>query len=287
MGVPETAPVHIPSLCGDQQAPRRGLAKFYFLCCKTHDAGARLSGFPHRLWEVVCSAIENNETTRRMDVIWDLSHKMENYQPRFATHTQFFRMMWNRLEDGDRSAHAQLILGEHSGTHVDAPCHFFMDAKTIDEIPLDHFMGPGRCIDARNVGPGETVSPRDIIQYERVHGSLSSGDVVLFCFGFGARWGVGKAGRRYTAAWPGVSVDVAEILVKRNVKAVGTDAISIDVSGDSESPAHHVLLGAEILVYENLADLDKVVDHRFQFYGVPLRIGEGTGSPVRAWAMTV
>lgn len=219
-------------------------------------------------------------------MIWDLSHRMQNYQPRFSTHTQYFRMMWNRLEDGDRSAHAQLILGEHSGTHVDAPCHFFVGAKTVDQLPLDRFIGPGRCIDVRHVGPGQVVSDHDILQFESQYGSLSTGDVVLLYFGFDVFWGVGNAGRRYSTAWPGVSKAAADILVERHVRAVGTDAISIDVSGDSASPAHHALLGAEILVYENLTGLGNILGKTFQFFGVPLRIGEGTGSPVRAWAAT-
>ncbi len=217
-------------------------------------------------------------------MIWDLSHPMQNYQPRFSTHTQYFRMMWNRLEDGDRSAHAQLILGEHSGTHVDAPCHFFVGAKTIDQLPLDRFVGPGRCIDVRHVEPGHVVSDQDIIQFERRCGSLSTGDVALFYFGFDVFWGVGKAGRRYSTVWPGVSEAASDILVQRRVRAAGTDAISIDVSGDLASPAHHALLGADIPVYENLTGLGNVLGKPFKFFGVPLRIGEGTGSPVRAWA---
>lgn len=217
-------------------------------------------------------------------LIWDLSHKMQNYQPRFPTHTQYFRMMWNRLDDGDHSAHAQIILGEHSGTHVDAPCHFFAQGKTIDALPLDCFRGPGRCIDVRHVGPGQVVSGPDIIQFENRNGLISAGEVVLFYFGFDAFWGVGKAGRQYSAVWPGVSRDAADILVKREVRAVGTDAISIDASGNPTSPAHHALLGAEIPVYENLTGLENILGTPFKFYGMPLCIGEGTGSPVRAWA---
>lgn len=222
---------------------------------------------------------------RRMaQLIWDLSHKMQNHQPRFATHTQYFRMMWSRLEDGDHSAHAQIVLGEHSATHVDAPCHFFSGGKTIDELPLDRFSGPGRCIDVRHVGPGHSVTGEAVIRFERQYGTLSAGDVVLFCFGFDALWGIGRAGRQYSVAWPGVSADAANILVQRQVRSVGTDAISIDVSGDPASPAHHILLGSEIPVYENLTGLNNILGKSFQFHGVPLRIGEGTGSPVRAWA---
>ncbi len=217
-------------------------------------------------------------------MIWDLSHTLADYQPHFSTHTQYFRMMWNRLEDGDRSAHAQLIMGEHSGTHVDAPCHFFSGADSIDAIPLDRFMGPGRCIDVTSVGPGRSVSREDIDQFELGDEPIQSGDIVLFHFGFDVRWGIGASGKAYGQAWPGLSGEAADLLVERGVKAVGTDAISIDASGDPSSPAHHRLLGAGIVIYENLTGLQPLVGRRVRFFGLPLRIGQGTGSPVRAWA---
>ena len=217
-------------------------------------------------------------------MIWDLSHKMENDQPRFATHTQYFRMMWSRLEEGGNSAHAQIIMGEHSGTHVDAPSHFFRGRKTIDQLPLESFVGSGRCIDVRHVGPGEAVLEEDITRFESASGSICAGEIVLFCFGFDALWGPGSLGKGYSSAWPGVSGEVARLLVQRSVRAVGTDAISIDASGSLNSPAHHALLAEDVPIYENLTGLSRLLGRSFKFCGVPLLIGEGTGSPVRAWA---
>ena len=217
-------------------------------------------------------------------MLWDLSHTLENDQPHFPTHTKFFRMMWNRLEYGDRSAHAQVILGEHSGTHVDAPCHFFPDGDSIDALSLEHFTGPGRCIDVTHVGPDGVVMLEDLQRFEETAGPIQAGEIVLFYFGFDRWWRLGPDGRAYRTAWPGLSGAVADALVARGVKAVGTDAISIDSSRDQSIEAHQRLLSHRVVIYENLTRLDGVVGRRFRFWGMPLKIGGGTGAPVRAWA---
>lgn len=217
-------------------------------------------------------------------MLLDLSHTLENDQPHFATHTKFFRMMWNRLEFGDRSAHAQIIMGEHSGTHVDAPMHFYPESASIDALDLDHFTGLGRCVDAAFVGLDQTLSADDLLNSEKREGVINSGEIVLIHYGFDRWWQKGAEARRYRTAWPGLSEDAAMLLATRGVKAVGTDAISIDTSKDQAIVAHQRLLGAGVVIYENLTRLETLVGHRFRFWGMPLKIGGGTGSPVRAYA---
>ncbi len=214
----------------------------------------------------------------------DLSHTLENDQPSFPTHTKFFRMMWNLLEFGDRSAHAQIIMGEHSGTHVDAPIHFYRDGATIDIIELERFTGLGRCVDATDVGPNQSLSADDLLRFEKRDGVIAKGETVLLHYGFDRLWQKGAGAHEYRTAWPGLSNDAAVFLVERGVKAVGTDAISIDTSKDQAIFAHQQLLGAGVVIYENLTRLELLVGYRFRFWGMPLRIGGGTGSPVRAFA---
>lgn len=218
-------------------------------------------------------------------MLWDLSHRLENDQPHFSTHTKYFRMMWNRLEDGDRSAHGQLIMGEHSGTHVDAPCHFFRGKDTIDVMPLESFMGTATCVDLTDVGPDKVATPEHFARWDEHHGRIQSRDVVLLCYGHDRFWATGASGRAYAEAWPGLSEAATEWLLARDVKALGTDAISIDSSRDKAVVAHQRLLGQGVVLYENLTRLGFLVGQRFWFSGVPLRIGHGTGSPVRAWAL--
>lgn len=214
----------------------------------------------------------------------DLSHTMEDHQPNYPTHTKFYRMWWSRLEFGDRSAHAQIIMGEHSATHVDAPSHFFADKASIDRVPLDRFCGPGRCFDMTEVAPGDVVEARLLMAAEQADGPLEPGEILLLHYGHDRYWQVGAGARTYREAWPGLSAEAAEFLVSRGIKAVGTDAISIDSSRQDSIAAHRVLLDADVLIYENLTGLKPLIGRRFRFWGWPLRIGGGTGSPVRAVA---
>ncbi|AFL95722.1 putative Cyclase [Thermococcus cleftensis] len=148
-----------------------------------------------------------------------------------------------------------LKMGEHTGTHVDAPAHFVPDGKTIDEMPLERFMGEGLVLDVRN-GDGK-------IRLDEIPDSGYYDRIVLFLTG----------GRE-------LSPEVALFLVAEGVKAVGTDAMSI-----GDEAVHRILLSEEVPIFENLVNLDSLIGRRFTFVGLPLRIEGGSGSPVRAVAI--
>lgn len=214
----------------------------------------------------------------------DLSHTLVQGQPYFPTHAQYFRMPWNQLEEGDHSAHGQLIMGEHAGTHVDAPRHFYPEGRTIDQWPLEHFMGAGVVVDLSTRRDQGQTSRQDLEGALRnPPGSLADG-VVLLAYGWDQYWHPGVRRHEYTRPWPGLSGEAAQWLVERGIKAVGTDAVSIDAAGVTGSPAHHCLLGAGVLIYENLTNLCLLFGQTFDFIGVPLAIADGTGSPVRCFA---
>ncbi|NPA47209.1 MAG: cyclase family protein [Thermococci archaeon] len=146
-----------------------------------------------------------------------------------------------------------LRLGEHTGTHVDAPAHVIKDGKTVDELPPDAFMGDGVAVDVSE-GDGP-VAPREVPEG-------LGGRIVLF------------AGSRE------LSVGAAEKLAEQDVRAVGVETASV---GSLE--VHRTLLGAGIPVFENLTNVGRLVGKRFVFVGLPLRIRGGSGSPVRAVAV--
>jgi len=148
-----------------------------------------------------------------------------------------------------------LKLGEHSGTHVDAPAHFIPGGKTVDEMPLEKFMGEGLVLDVRG-GDGN-------VELDEIPDSGYCGRIVLFLTG----------GRE-------LSPEVALFLVAEGVKAVGTDAMSI-----GDETVHTILLTAEVPVFENLTNLEKLVGKTFTFIAFPLKIDGGSGSPVRAVAV--
>lgn len=148
-----------------------------------------------------------------------------------------------------------LKLGEHAGTHVDAPAHFVPGGKTVDEIPLEKFIGEAFVLDVRG-GGGK-------VQLEEIPDSGYYDRIVLFLTG----------GRE-------LSAEVALFLVAEGVKAVGTDAMSI-----GDDAVHRILLSEEIPIFENLTNLDEVLGKEFTFMAFPLKIEGGSGSPVRAVAV--
>lgn len=148
-----------------------------------------------------------------------------------------------------------LSMGEHTGTHVDAPAHFIEGGKTVDELPLERFTGPGKVV--RVEGP---------ITAEHVKGAGALGGfIVLFL----------TNGRGF------LTEEGARELVRMNVRAVGIDMPSIDRDGS----AHRVLLSSEIPIFENLTNLELLLGKEFTFMAFPLRIKGGSGSPVRAVAV--
>jgi kynurenine formamidase len=217
----------------------------------------------------------------------DLSQTLEEKMPNFPTHAMFFHNLWNSYAYGDRSLHYQLVMHEHNGTHVDAPAHFLRDARpeahvTIEHVPLGRLMGRGVRVDCRDVNEGGYVSKSRLQEWEAQHGPLLAGDIVLFDFGWAANWGLRPHHRRYIENWPGVGMDAAEYLLSKPAAAIGVDTLSPDPPEALRTrPIHPVVLEKQVLIIENLCNLAQLPDF-FLFLALPLKIREGSGSPVRA-----
>ncbi|MGH9430400.1 MAG: cyclase family protein [Terriglobia bacterium] len=228
------------------------------------------------------------ENLRSKHVI-DLSQALEEHMPHFPTHSKFFHNLWGSYWHGERSLTYQLNMNEHTGTHVDAPAHFISDAKpeahvTIDQIPLTRLMGRGVRIDCRKFKEGDRVSRDFVAKWEAEHGAIQAGDIVLFNFDWSKHWGLRPKSRRYAEDWPGVSMEVAVYLIEKSVSALGVDTLSPDAPEALRTvPIHPVVLEKQVLIVENLCNLSELPDF-FIFMALPLKIGGGSGSPIRAIA---
>ena len=154
-------------------------------------------------------------------------------------------------------------LGSHSGTHLDAPRHFFPDGATLDDYPVARLVRPGWVLDARPPRPEARV--RAALLAEQLRGThLNAGDFLLL-------WTGGAL----------LAEDCAVVLLESGAGLVGTDAASLD---DHPYPIHQVLLGEGVLLAENLANLDRLGTGRVICAFLPLAIPEADGAPVRAVA---
>ncbi|MHC5226306.1 cyclase family protein [Ignatzschineria sp. LJL83] len=216
--------------------------------------------------------------------IIDLSHSLEEGMPVWFTHPKFYQNEVDSLEKKDVSYLNQLILGEHCGTHVDAQSHFIKNGWNIDEMPLDQLVGRAYVIDISNL-PDNGVATKTLIQeWEQENISVQKDDIVCFYTGQEKYWGLKPDHQKFMVDWRGLSKDGAMYLQSKGVKAVGTDAMALDAfENDGTHPAHQVLLGAGIPIIENLAHLSDLKGE-FLFMAFPLKIKQGSASPMRAIA---
>jgi kynurenine formamidase len=220
----------------------------------------------------------------------DLSQTLEEHMPNFPTHAKFFHNLWDSYGLGGRSLSYQLVVHEHNGTHVDAPAHFLKNARpdayvTIERVPLTQLLGRGVRVDCRETKAGEYISKGHLQEWEGSHGPVEAGDIVLFDFGWSANWGLRPNTGCYLENWPGVSMDAAEYLLSKQIAAIGVDTLSPDPPEALRTrPIHPVVLEKQVLIIENLCNLDHLPDF-FLFLALPLKIREGSGSPLRAIAL--
>ncbi|HYS09008.1 MAG TPA: cyclase family protein [Myxococcales bacterium] len=184
---------------------------------------------------------------------------------------------------------------EHGGTHMDAPIHFAEGGLTVDRIPPDRLVGPAVVIEASGkaaLDPDYRVTAQDIEAEEKARGQIPRGAIVLLRTGWAKRWpdrktyfGDDKPGDTSNLHFPGLAADGAKLLVARRIAGVGLDTPSIDHGPSKDFIAHQILMKAGIYALENLASLDSVPPRGATLYALPMKIGGGSGAPVRVLAL--
>lgn len=173
-----------------------------------------------------------------------------------------------------------ILMSDHSGTHLDAPFHFFEDGKTIDEVPLETTFGPAVLIDVSDRDMQIAITAEMLQkQLDKTNTEVKQGDIVLIR-GWSGEWN--GPGFHHVA---GLEISAAKWLVAKKVKSIGFDLANADTGSDMGRPSHMEILGKEIGIMENLANLDKLSKTRFFFMGIPLTIKGLSGSPIRAVAV--
>lgn len=177
-----------------------------------------------------------------------------------------------------------LLISEHCGTHSDGVWEYNPDGPTIDKMPLEIFWGSAICLDLSHVRYPNYIEPRDLEDALRRSGQeIKRGDIVLLYTGHHDRaFGTDK----FQTDYSGLSYEGAKWLAERGVVNIGVDAPAIDLTPDDiDFSAHKVCGEYHITNTENLCNLDKLVNKRFLYIGLPLKIRDGSGSPIRAVAL--
>jgi kynurenine formamidase len=187
---------------------------------------------------------------------------------------------------------------EHGGTHIDAPIHFAEGRRTMDEIPLEQLIGPGVVVDVSSACEQDRdhlVTAEELRSWEREHGRIPDGAIILLRTGFGRFWpdrmrymGTDRRGAEAVPLlhFPGLHPHAARWLVtERSIGAIGLDTPSIDHGPSKAFEAHQVLFEANVPALENVANLASLPPHGFEIIALPMKIRGGSGGPVRIIAL--
>ncbi|NLT36083.1 MAG: cyclase family protein [Gaiellales bacterium] len=171
-----------------------------------------------------------------------------------------------------------VLLGTHSGTHLDAPRHFLAQGRTVDQVNLSRVCGRARVLDVRSE-PETEITPSRLEQACGGTGQPAPGELVLLWTGWDKHFGT-----PFMTRFPFLGMEAAHLLVDWGVSLVGTDTLSVDSFRAKRFVVHDVLLGADRLIVENLCHLDRLEPGTVNCCLLPLPFSGLDGSPVRAIA---
>jgi arylformamidase len=216
--------------------------------------------------------------TRAIDLTYNLEPTTPVYPGYPPVEIQVLESTRFTRSDGRRTLNSSCIaVGNHCGTHMDAPFHFYEGGLTIDQVDLNQCAGPAVLVRLNNTPINSQVESQHLTKHlDR----LKEIRKVIIETGWGKRWGQAE----YFTNHPVISPAAAELLIQCGINLVGVDFPSVD---QPPYPVHLALLGKGIPIVENLANLSALKSDVIQFVAAPLKITGRDGSPVRAIALEV
>jgi len=224
--------------------------------------------------------------------VLDLSYAINDKLVPWPGDKRFFEVQVNATVEKNGYYTRSFWMLEHYGTHLDAPIHFPSGKVTVDQIPTKQLFGPGVVLDVRAEAVKDAdyqLAPQRVEEWERKHGRIPAGAIVLLRTGWSSRWPDAQRYRNQDAQgrmhFPGFSVDAVRILIERKVSGLGCDTASADYGASSDFAVHHLALGAGLYHLENLSDLSELPEAGAFLIVAPIKLEGGSGGPVRVFAL--
>ncbi len=241
---------------------------------------------------------EQPTATSFQDLNWiDLTHAFDSstiYWPNNPTGFQHKIDAEGITPGGFYYSSFQIATPEHGGTHLDAPIHFSQGGLTVDSIPLSSLTGNAVVIDVSEKALKNRdylISIADVEAWEAKNGAIPANCIVLFHTGYGAFYpdrekvlGTAKHGVEAIPElhFPGIGPETTQwLLDKRDIKAMGLDTPSTDYGQSKDFKTHQILHGKNKPGFENVANLDKLPPTGAYIVALPVKIGKGSGGPLR------
>ena len=281
---------------------KAAMTKFQDLgTASAHNAATRSSGMSVELLANFASAIADG-SIKVVDLTQTLKPSTPVIQlpPPFAPSDPFrISEISHYDERGPGWYWSNLSMGEHTGTHFDAPCHWVTGkdnaAGTTDTIPVQRLVAPAVVIDCSKEAAADekfVLEPAHIAVWEGKYGRIPQGAWVLMRTDWSKRddparfLNIKEDGPHS----PGPSAATIKFLVEqRDVNGWGVEAVGTDhgqaFAFEPAFPAHHLMHGANKLGLASLCNLDKLPPTGALLITPPLKIEKGSGSPLRVLAL--
>lgn len=187
-------------------------------------------------------------------------------------------------------------VGEHAGTHVDAPNHWVSgrDFEAVDAIPLDRLICPAAVIDVKQKAAENAdymVTVEDVEAWEQANGELPAGAMVIMNSGWGEKFSDPKAflglNENGEAHAPGFSPEVARwLLENRDINGLASDTVSTEamaIAGTTNPPfqVHRTMHEAGKYQIEMIANVDRLPAGGAYLMVAPMKVQGGSGAPTR------
>jgi kynurenine formamidase len=231
--------------------------------------------------------------------IVDLTHAYNEKTVYWPTEKATFKLeprAFGKTPGGYFYAAFAFCLPEHGGTHLDAPLHFGEGRDASDRVPLRRLMGAAVVIDvtARTARDRDyRVTREDVEQFEKMHGRIAPGTIVLARTGWSRHWPDRKAylgddtpGDASNLHFPGYGESAARLLVEdREVSTLGIDTASMDYGPSTDFVVHRIAAARNVPGLENLTGLERLPPRGATIIALPMKIEGGSGGPVRVVAL--
>ena len=202
---------------------------------------------------------------------YDITLTLSDEIPTWPGDPKFSMERFDKIEAGDNTNTTRFEMSAHTGTHVDAPYHFINHGKGVDQLSLKILTGRVYVLHLPNI---DVVTAAD----------LEKADIpprtrrLLIRTRNSEYWAKGV--KEFRTDFVGLTADAADYLVKRGVKLVGVDYLSVAPYKQSR-PTHEILLRANLIIVEGL-NLAEVAQGRYMLYCLPLKLKGADGAPARA-----
>ncbi|MFX0209607.1 MAG: cyclase family protein [Candidatus Hodarchaeota archaeon] len=166
------------------------------------------------------------------------------------------------------------------GTHIDAPAHCIPNGTTVEALSINDLIAPAYCINvSAKIDPEYKLSADEILSFEKQHGTIEKDSFIIIYTGWSKYWHTPtKYHNNYK--FPSISLEAAQVLLKRKVVGIGIDTLSPDVPS-SGFPVHRLILGSGKYIIENVANGDQMPPNGSYSLAMPIKAAGLTESPIR------